>query len=243
MKDLLGKVALVTGASSGIGEATALALAHKGVHLALVGRNASKLERVAAEARQHCGEVHVYIANLAHEEDVNSLKRAVEKDFDGLDILVNAAGLLTMGKVEDVPSGQIYEMFMVNALAPYALAHNFLPAIKRSGGDIVFINSRAGMGARPEIVAYCATKHALKAIADGLRAELYREGVRVISLYPGRVATEMQRQVHERRGQEYNPDLYMPASDIANCVIHALTMPDNFEVADVTLRSHGDTPS
>lgn len=243
MNDLKGKIALVTGASSGIGEATALALARQGVRLALVGRNAAKLERVAAEARAHTQEVHVYIANLAHEEDVNSLKRAVDKDFAGLDILVNAAGLLTMGKVEAVPPGQIYEMFMVNTLAPYALAHLFLPAIKRSSGDIVFINSRAGMGARPEIVAYCATKYALKAIADGLRAELYREGVRVLSFYPGRVATDMQRKVHEHRGQDYDPDQYMPPSEIAHCVLHALQMPSNFEVADVTLRSHGDTPA
>jgi short-subunit dehydrogenase len=243
MSALAGKTAVVTGASSGIGHAIARRLAAEGVSLALLSRSVTALRALASEVRGQAPFVHWEALDFS---DLDAMKRASSSLLavvPDVDILVHSAGILALGRIEDVPPEQFLEQFKVNALAPYALTRHLLPALRRRQGDIVFINSRAGLVTRPEIVHYCASKHAMKVVADGLRAELHGSGVRVMSVYPGRVATPMQRQVHEARGQEYRPELYMSAEEVAEAVVKALGMPPNFELADMVVRSHGDSPA
>lgn len=243
MNPLEGKTALVTGASSGIGEAIALGLAREGVALALMSRCADRLEGVARRCRESGARAECQALDFADLDALDAAAGAVSRDLGDIDILVHSAGILDLGRVEDVPPGRFLEQFKINALAPYALSRHFLPALRRRKGDIVFINSRAGFVTRPEIVHYCATKHAMKSLADGLRAELHGQEVRVLSIYPGRVATPMQQAVHETRGLDYHPERYMSAAEVADAVINALRMPAHFELADMVVRSHTDSPA
>jgi len=236
MRELQDNVALVTGASSGIGAAVAVALAAKGVHLALVARNAERLNTVAARVAAGGVSVHTYIADLAQEEDINSLKAAVDDDFGRLDILVHSAGVFEGGSVEDVDADSLLRQFRVNTLAPYALTRLFLPVIRRRRGQIVFINSRAGLTVWANIAQYAATKYALRAIADGLRAEVARDGVRVLTVYPGKTATALQQAIQESAGKKYDPTLFPQPEDVAQVVIAALTLPINAEMTDVIVR-------
>ncbi|HNR31949.1 MAG TPA: SDR family oxidoreductase [Candidatus Hydrogenedentes bacterium] len=236
MRELREKVALVTGASSGIGAAIAVELAAQGAHLALVGRDQERLNAVAARATAHGVSVKIHIADLDREEDLNSLKAAVDDDFGRLDILVHSAGVFEHGLVEDMPAESLLRQFRVNTLAPYALTHLFLPVIRRRRGQIVFVNSRAGLVAPPTLTQYAATKHALRAIADGLREEVSRDGVRVLSVYPGKTATPLQQRIQEAAGNKYDPSLFPQPEDVARLVVSALTLPANAEMTDVIVR-------
>ncbi|MEJ2684988.1 MAG: SDR family NAD(P)-dependent oxidoreductase [Candidatus Sulfobium sp.] len=108
--------------------------------------------------------------------------------------------------------------------------------IKPHGGQIVFINSSAGLKARAGVSQYAATKHALRAVADSLREEVNAHGIRVLSIYPGRTSTPMQEIVHRMEGRIYDPDHFMRPEDIASVVINSLHLPGSAEVTDVSIR-------
>jgi len=111
-----------------------------------------------------------------------------------------------------------------------------LPMLKSHRGQIVFINSSAGLSARANVSQYAATKHALKAITDSLREEINAEGLRVLSVYPGRTATPMQAAVHKMEQRAYQPDRLMQPEDVAAVVINALSLPSSAEVTDIHIR-------
>lgn len=240
MREIRDHVALVTGASSGIGAAVAVKLAEQGVHLGLVARDAARLEAVAARARGSRVTVRTYLADLAEEEDLNSLKAAVDDEFGRLDILIHCAGVFESGPVEDAGADLLLHLFRVNTLAPYAITHLFLPAIKRRRGQIVFINSRASMAAWPGMTQYAATKAALRVIADGLREEVGHEGVRVLTVFPGKIATPLQHRIQEAAGRRFDPSQLPQPEDVALVVLSALTMPVNAEITDVIVRPQQD---
>jgi NADP-dependent 3-hydroxy acid dehydrogenase YdfG len=109
--------------------------------------------------------------------------------------------------------------------------------LKASQGQIVFINSTLGLNAkRPEVGQYAATKHALKAVADSLREEVNQDGIRILSVYPGRTATPRQKRLQEEEGRAYRPELLMQPEDVATIVLCALTLPRTAEVTDISLR-------
>ena len=235
MKRLQGKMALITGASSGIGAAIARKLADEGASLALVGRNEKRLETIAAELRGKTEHVHLFIADLAVQSERASLKFAIDDEVGRLDILVHSAGSHDQGLVEDMSPDVFVQQLQINTVAPYALTHFFLPTLRRRRGQIVFINSRAALFSRAGLSQYCASKHALKAFADSLREEVNKDGVRVISVFPGRTATPMQERIQEAAGLPYDPTLFPQPESIADLVIHALTLPDTTEISDVII--------
>lgn len=240
MRELRDQVALVTGASSGIGAAVALKLAEQGVHLGLVARDAERLEAAAAWSRRRGVTVRTYLADLAHEEDLNSLKAALDDEFGRLDMLIHCAGIFECGPVEDASADVLLRLFRVNTLAPYALTHLFLPAIKRRRGQIVFINSRASMQAWPGMTQYAATKAALRVIADGLREEVNHDGVRVLTVFPGKIATPLQHRIQEAAGRRFDPGQLLQPEDVASVVLSALMMPVNAEITDIVVRPQQD---
>jgi NADP-dependent 3-hydroxy acid dehydrogenase YdfG len=117
------------------------------------------------------------------------------------------------------------------------LTQALLPGLRRARGQVVFINSSAALRSSATNVLYAATKAGLKAFADGLRAEVNQDGVRVVSVYAGRTATPMQEAVHEREGRQYRPDVLLRPEDIAEVVLGALALPASAEVTDVNIRS------
>ncbi len=236
MSELKEHVAVVTGASSGIGKAIALKLAAHGASLCLVGRRLETLEVVAESARETSSEVRSYGANLTLDEDIRKLKEQLQQDFGYIDILIHSAGAISLGKVQDSKVEDFDWQFRTNVRAPYLLTQVLLPMIKSRRGQFVFINSSAGVRASANGSQYAATKFALKAIADSLREEINDEGVRVLSVYPGRTATPMQSAVHKLEGREYHPELLMQSADVAAMVIDALSLPRSAEVTEIFIR-------
>lgn len=126
---------------------------------------------------------------------------------------------------------------------PYLLTQALLPLVKLAQGEIVFINSSAGIHARDQIGAYAASKHALRAIADTLRMEVNAFGVRVLSVYPGNTATAMQEAIQDHTGKRLENQYLLQPEDIASVVIHALLLPRTAEVTDIQLRPFRKAPA
>ncbi len=236
MNTLAGQVGIVTGASSGIGKAIALWLAFRGVTLGVVGRRIETLEAVADAARETGAPVQCYCADLAKSEEVSELASRLRHDFTHVDILIHSAGVHTFGHVATAPVEEFDLHYQVNVRAPYVLTQALLPTFRPRRGQIVFINSSVGLGAKANVSQYAAAKHALKAVADSLRDEVNPEGLRVLSVFLGRTATPTQAIIHRKEGRPYYPERLMQPEDVAEVVIHALSLPWTVEVTDIKLR-------
>ena len=218
-----GRSAVVTGASSGIGAAVAAALAAEGATVHALARTPSD----AAGLTWHA-------VDLA--DDTATLGFAAPFAVGRLDILVHAAGLLTAGPVATTPIAALDAQAQVNLRAPYLLTQALLPALTRTAGDIVFLNSSVWGAARGGMSGYAASKYALKAFADALRAEVNPDGLRVLSVFPGRTASRMQAEVHAAEGKPYRPDLLMQPEDVAESILAALALPRTAELTDLHIR-------
>jgi NADP-dependent 3-hydroxy acid dehydrogenase YdfG len=234
---LQGTVALVTGASGGIGEAISMALAREGVRLILAGRSAKKLQLVAERARALSPDVETFVADLTDDDEVRALAEQTLAAFGGVDVLIHSIGLFLAGLVEATSVENLDRQYRVNTRVPYALTQILLPSLISRQGQVVFVNSGSGFHpARAGWVAYAASKHALRAVADGLRDEVHAKGVRVISVFPGRTATPMQEEVQRYEGNEYDPERFIQPRDIAAAVLNALALPRTAEVTDLHVR-------
>lgn len=232
--DLRHQVAIVSGASGGIGQALALALGQQGAKLALIGRNKHNLDSVAAKLQ--AGAARCYCADLGNDQELEATANALVKDFARVEILIHAAGVTTLGGVEGSRKEDMDANYRVNLRAPYLLTQALLPALKQSRGQIVFINSTAGLQARARLTQYAASKHALKAFADGLRDEVNQDGVRVLNLFLGRTATPMQAWTCRQEGRQYRPELLIQPEDVASVVVNALLLPRTAEVTEIRMR-------
>jgi NADP-dependent 3-hydroxy acid dehydrogenase YdfG len=231
-----GRMAVVTGGGTGIGAAVALALAREGAGLHLMGRRLQLLEAVASKAREIGVPVKCYCADLSVASGQVELMQRLEHDLPQLDFLIQSASAHSMGPIEEGNPAEFDALYHTNVRAPYVLAQALLPKLKDRQGQIVFINSSSGVVAKPMSAQYDATKHALKAIADSLRSEVNPHGVRVLSIYLGRTATEMQAQIHRKEGKLYRPELLLQPADVASVIMNALLLPRTAEITDVHIR-------
>ena len=232
---LQDRTCVVTGASSGIGRAIAIALASAGATVCGVARRGNELEVTASRANGN-GRFALYEADLGAEGEPERLAKALLSRGGVVDALVHSAGTISIGDLETASVRDLDRQYSVNVRAPYLLTQALLPALRASRGQIVFINSTVGLTARANVAQYAATKHALKAIADSLREEINPQGVRVVSVYPGRTATPLQATIHEIEGKAYAPDRLMQPEDVASVVLNALTLPRTTEVTDLMVR-------
>jgi short-subunit dehydrogenase len=236
MSMLKDQIAVITGASSGIGKAIALGLAEKDAALCLIGRNLAALNNILENAKIITSQIKTYQVDLNIDDDIKMLKTLILQDLGYIDILIHSAGLIYMDKLEHAPIEDFDKQYRINVRAPYLLTQALLPMIKLRRGQIVFINSSVGLNAKANLSQYSATKHALKAVADSLRAEVNDYGIRVLTVYPGRTATPMQAVVHEMEGRPYHPELLMQPEDVAKAVINVLILPQTAEVTDISIR-------
>ena len=218
--------ALVTGASSGIGLAIAQALAAEGAHIHAVARTWPN----PPQGWQ------VHNADFTVEADVQRLAAEVSASATPLDLLIHCAGALEIGTVADFPITQLDAMYQINVRAPFLLTQLFLPALQQTTGQIVFINSSAAVAANTALAGYSSTKAALKSIADCLRMEVNPSGVRVLSVYPGKTASLMQKRAHALAGKPYNAAHLMQPEDVAQMVLSALALPKTAEMTDLHIR-------
>jgi NADP-dependent 3-hydroxy acid dehydrogenase YdfG len=231
-----GQNALITGGGAGVGAALALALAGAGATVHLVGRRLDRLQSVANRIRSTGGQAICHPGDLSTNEGQVGIAQRIERELQSLNILIQNAATYSTGKIADSDPADLDKLYRTNVRAPYLLTRAVLPLLSLRGGQVVFINSTSGIAAKPLTAQYDATKHALKAIADSLRGEVNQLGIRVLSVYLGRTATEMQERIHTLEGKPYRPELLVQPGDVASVVINALLLPATAEVTDIHIR-------
>ena len=239
---LSGKVALVTGASSGIGAATALALAQEGAAVALVARREDRLTDLARTIQGIGGQAAVIPADIARPEEARSAVARTVTELGGLDILVNNAGLMLLGPVAGADPADWHRMMDLNVLALMHLSQAALePMRQRPGGHIVNISSVSGRGASPTSAGYSATKWAVGGFSEGLRQEVRLDRIRVTVIEPGVVATELTDHItHQDTKTSYESRIStmtpLEPEDIAAAVVYAVTQPERVKVNEILIR-------
>src|SRR5215204_7718175 len=241
---LKGKVAVVTGASSGIGEATARELASRGAAVVLAARAVEKLEALQREISASGGRVLAVETDVSDRDSVEAMVERTVEAFGSLDILVNNAGLGLSGRVAELRTEDLRHVFEVNTVGPLNCIQAALPHMGR-GGRIINVSSVIGKRSIPKVGGYCATKFALNALSDALRVEIADRGITVTSVYPGTTRTAFRensrRTKNEKRG--WRPKGVTPekvAKKIAEAAENGprdvyVTLPDKIYVAATLL--------
>jgi NADP-dependent 3-hydroxy acid dehydrogenase YdfG len=242
---LEGTVALVTGASSGIGAATAAALAAHGAAVAVAARRTDRLEAVAADIREGGGTVLVLEADITDEQQAADAVERTVGDLGRLDTLVNNAGVMLLGPAVDAPLSEWQQMVELNVLGLLYCAHAALPHLLRAAADgprqvadVVNISSVAGRVARTGSGVYNLTKHGVGAFSESLRQELTKRYVRVSLVEPGATATELaghnRPEVLENIRSQFGQT--MDAQDIADAITYIVTRPRHVAVNEMLIR-------
>lgn len=229
---LQDQIAIVSGASGGIGGAIAAALAGEGARVCLAGRDKAKLDALASRLDK----ARAYPMDLTRDDEIERLAAQVGKEFGRIDVLVHCAGAIDHGKLEEAPVPTLDRLYAANVHGPLLLTQRMLPLLKKPRGQIVFINSSVGLTARAGTGHFSATQHAFKALADALRDEVNGDGVRVLSVYPGRTATPRIEKLHQKEGRPYHPEVLLQPEDVASVVLSSVTLPWTAEVMNISIR-------
>ncbi|MGH3969686.1 MAG: SDR family oxidoreductase, partial [Mycobacterium sp.] len=216
--------ALITGASRGIGSAIATALAPTHT-LLLAGRPSARLDTVAKRLG-----ATTFPLDLAGTDAIGADARSITD----LDVLVHNAGVSMPGHVADSTVEAWRTTFEVNVIGAVALTVALLPALRRARGQVVFVNSGSGRNVSPGMASYSASKFALRAFADSLRGD--EPALRVTTVYPGRVDTDMQRELVAFEGGDYDPDRFLRPATVAEVVAGVLATPPDGHVHEVVIR-------
>jgi len=236
-RQLSGLTGLVTGAGSGIGRATATALADHGMRVILVGRRESLLHEAVEEISHGNGHALARSCDLSDADAVTRLAQTVLDEVTGrLAILVHSAAMYSIGAIEQTSVEQFDTIFRTNVRAPFQLTQLLLPALRAARGDVVFVNSSAASNSPANVGPYAASKAALTALADSLRHEVNSAGVRVLSVYLGRVATPMQEAISLAANREYQPELLLQPADVAHLIVNALSLGTTAELTELRVR-------
>lgn len=230
------RIAVVAGATGAIGGAVARRLAEEGASLVLLGRDRARLQTTVGELEGAGGTIRTVAGDLTETAAIDAAEAESQSLGGGVDLLVHAAGAFRAGPFEKAPAADLDHQLAVNVRAPYFLTRRLLPGLRRRGGLVVFVNSTAGLAAGAGSAAYAASKHALRALADALRAEVNADGVRVLSVYPGRTRSRMQREVCRSLGQHYDAERFLDPGDVASAIVEAAALPPSAEVVDLRLR-------
>jgi NADP-dependent 3-hydroxy acid dehydrogenase YdfG len=230
---LAGRRAVVTGASRGIGRATAQALAAAGVRVALVARDKATLERLAAELGE---EAFAAPCDVEDAGAIAAVTSAIADRFGGApDLLVNNAGAFALATVEETSPSAFLTTVNVNLVAPFLFVHAFLRGMReRRGGHIVTIGSIADRMVFPENGAYAASKHGVRALHEVMRTELRGSGVRVTLVSPGPVNTALWDAVDPDTRAGFTPrSAMLSAAAVADAILYALTAPEEMNVDEI----------
>ncbi|HBE8015183.1 TPA: SDR family oxidoreductase [Staphylococcus aureus] len=229
MTVLTDKVAVVTGAGSGIGEAIATLLHEEGVKVILAGRNKDKLQNVANQLAQDS--VKVVPTDVTKKEEVDELIKIAQQTFGGLDIVINSAGQMLSSKITDYQVDEWDSMIDVNIKGTLYTAQAALPTmLEQSSGHLINIASISGFEVTKSSTIYSATKAAVHTITQGLEKELAKTGVKVTSISPGMVDTAITAAYNPTDRKKLEPQ------DIAEAVLYALTQPKLVNVNEITVR-------
>lgn len=229
MTVLTDKIAVVTGAGSGIGEAIATLLHEEGAKVVLAGRNKEKLQNVANQLSQDS--VKVVPTDVTNKEEVDELIKIAQQTFGGLDIVINSAGQMLSSKITDYQVDEWDSMIDVNIKGTLYMVQAALPTmLEQSSGHLINIASISGFEVTKSSTIYSATKAAVHTITQGLEKELAKTGVKVTSISPGMVDTAITAAYNPSDRKKLDPQ------DIAEAVLYALTQPSHVNVNEITVR-------
>ncbi|WP_223556858.1 3-ketoacyl-ACP reductase [Lysinibacillus sphaericus] len=222
MQTIAGKVALITGAGRGIGRATAVAFAQEGIHVGLIGRTLENLQQVAEELKQYDVKVAIAVANVADLDSITTAVESIRSELGAIDILVNNAGISKFGSFMDLKPEEWTNIIDVNVKGVYYTTRAVLPEmIERNTGDIINISSTAGQKGAPITSAYSASKAAVIGLSESLMLEVRKKNIRVTTLTPSTVATDMAVELNLTDG---NPEKVMQAEDLADLMVAQLKL-------------------
>ncbi len=230
------RVAVVTGASSGVGRSIAFALAEAGADVVLLGRRVKLLRAIAKKCSESGSRAVWYKVDLLSERELARVKKQVTTTFGGADILVHSAGVISRSGVARATTKEFDWQYRSNVGVPFALTQLFLPTLTKRKGYIVFINSTVGLVGAAGVSQYSASKHGLRGFADSLREEVGPRGVRVLSVFLGRTATPMQAKMHKWEKKSYRPERLIQPHQVASVVIEALALGPEAEITDIRIR-------
>ncbi|MFG3339012.1 SDR family oxidoreductase [Glycomyces sp. NPDC048151] len=228
----MSKTILVTGAGRGLGRTLAEQLSARGDKVIAHARSESALDGVPHDRK--------LVFDLADPASVADAVAAL--GLEQLDGVIHNAGIAHIGAIAD-QSLELWEQTLtINVTAPAELTRALLPALRAARGHVVFVNSGAGISAGPKWGSYAASKHALRALADSLRAEEQPNGLRVTSVYPSHFATDMQRSVREQYGAEYDPSRATSPESIAASIVGLLNTPEDVVVNELRVEPPNPLP-
>lgn len=239
---LEGKVAIITGASSGIGEATAIALAAQGAQVAIAARRAERLNALAKRIENSGGKGLPIVADVTQETQAQNLVQKVNAQLGRVDILVNNAGVALTGYIDGADTSDWRRMLDINVLGLMYVTHAVLPLLKAQGvGHIVNISSVAGRTARAGFGVYNASKWGVNAFSEALRQEVYKHNIRVTIIEPGVVDTEINNQITDPVAKQRSVDRRkaitpLQSEDIAAAIVYAVTQPQRVNVNEILIR-------
>lgn len=238
---LAGKVALITGASSGIGEATALVLAGAGARVAIAARRADRLDALAGRIAKAGGEALKIKADVTDDDEVTGMVDKVVAEWGRLDILVNNAGQMLLSPLAEARGDDLRHMVELNLTALMEITRIALPHLKQSRGHIVNVASVAGRVASPGSSGYAATKFGVVGFSEAVRREVYSDKVRVTVIEPGLVMTELGDHITNedmKAGLEKRKETMegLEAEDIAAAVLYAVSQPARVNVNEILIR-------
>jgi NADP-dependent 3-hydroxy acid dehydrogenase YdfG len=239
--DLSGRVVAVTGASSGIGEATALACAEAGAAVSLAARRTDRIEALAEKIRSGGGTALAVATDVSDEQQANAFVRRTHEELGRLDVLVNNAGVMLLGPIEGAPTDEWRRMIDANVYGVLYCTHAAFPLMReQGGGQIVNVSSVAGRVARLGSGVYNLTKFGVGAFSESLRQEGVPHNIRVTLIEPGAVTTELQGhnrdEIQKVMAQRFEGITPLVAEDIARAILYAIGQPEHVAVNEVLVR-------
>lgn len=245
MGTLDNKTAIVTGASSGIGEATARMLAEEGAAVALAARRTDRLESLKSDIEESGGRALVVETDVTSRDAVQNLVDETADAFGSVDVLINNAGLMPLSYMKNLKEDEWEQMVDVNVKGVLYAIGAVLPHMTEQGsGHIVNISSVAGRRVMPGGAVYCGTKHFVRALSEGMRSELGPQGIRITSIEPGAVDTELTETITDDELMEDMQSMFegyeiLKSKDIAEAIRYALTSPDHVDVEELMVMPTG----
>jgi NADP-dependent 3-hydroxy acid dehydrogenase YdfG len=241
MSDLRGQVVAITGASSGIGEATALACAQAGAAVSVAARRRDRLDDLVARIEAAGGRALAVTADVAREEEARAFVQSTQRELGRLDVLVNNAGVMLLGAIKGAPTEEWRRMIDVNVLGLLYCTHAALDIMhEQRSGHIVNVSSVGGRVVGAYSGVYSLTKFGVGAFSEVLRRETMEHGIRVTLVEPGRVDTELREHVRaevlEEIGGGFTGVTPLTAEEVADTIVWALTQPQNVSVSEILVR-------
>lgn len=240
MKNVENKVVIITGATSGIGEATARVLIENGAKVILSGRREDRLEKLS----QELGDASCYLkSDVTNVEDMKALVKLGKEKFGKIDVLFANAGIMPAGNMSELDINGWMKMIDINIKGVLNAMYSVIPEFyQQNSGHIIITSSRAGTTLVPGNAVYCGTKHFVKVMLQSFNSETNLEGknIRTTTIYPGAIKTELLNTVaendHKKQVEGFYEQFGLDANTIANAVLYAISQPDNVDVSDLVVR-------